>query len=129
MQQKFIPFSPFKPKPKSCNLHCINNITISRWQKKAKPRRGNSTAGWWQVDFDKDEDNLPGNNNITNSHGQTKSETQARGFNRQVVSVSPVREFDKETTIRQEDFQTRSGAWKAMESWRWSSWRRARGRG
>jgi hypothetical protein len=45
MQQMFIPFSPFKPKTKSDNMHEINNITISQWQKKAKPKRGNCTGG------------------------------------------------------------------------------------
>jgi len=44
MQQKFTPFSPFKPQVKFCNSHRINNITISQWPKKAKPKRGNSTG-------------------------------------------------------------------------------------
>ena len=44
MQQKFIPFSPFKPKIKSDNLHGINNITVSQWPKKAKLKRGNCTS-------------------------------------------------------------------------------------
>jgi hypothetical protein len=42
MQQKFIPFSPFKPKYKLDNKHRINDITILQWRKKAKPRRGDS---------------------------------------------------------------------------------------
>jgi hypothetical protein len=46
MQQKFTPFSPFQPKTKSDNKHRINNIAISLWPKKAKPKRGKFDRIW-----------------------------------------------------------------------------------